>query len=310
MGEAPDRAVDPAADGGDAPPNPLDRFTSGGWIKGLLRLALGAGLVYAVIHFFARDALALLLAREVTLTLLIGAAVHLVQRSARIFKWARMIQPSDLRDSRPLHLLRIQLIGMLANLLLPVSEAIKVWAVSRNRADAVVGAESIVVDTALHTSMIGGAGIAGVVLAATVSHSAILLAAAIALTVVPLLVIALLRRRRQGRPMRVVDKGVLAWCALETLCQLAVYALAMHAIGVTLSWPQLLSLTPILFLADLVMVTPSGLGLREALFAVVLDALSGAPADASVAVALLVTTMLLLASCVGGGLALLWPQRV
>ncbi len=306
MGEAPERPVAPAP---RTPPNPLDRFTSGGWLAGVLRLGLGAAIVYAVVHFFARDALSLLLTREVTPILLAGAAVHLLQRAARIFKWVRMIAPSGLRDSRPWHLLRIQLIGMLANLLLPVSEAIKVWAVSRDRPDAVVAAESIVVDTALHTAMIGAAGIAGVSLAGTSSHPAVLWGAAVALTAIPPVVIVALRRRRRGRAMHVVDGRVLAWCAVETLCQLGVYGLAMHAIGVSLPPAALLSLAPILFLADLVMVTPSGLGLREALFAVVLDALSDAPADASVAVALLVTTMLLVASAAGGGLALLLPAR-
>jgi uncharacterized membrane protein YbhN (UPF0104 family) len=83
----------------------------------------------------------------------------------------------------------------------------------------------------------------------------------------------------------------------------------MRAVGVALPLAQLLALGPILFLADLVMLTPSGLGLREALFAIALGSLSSTPADASVAVALLITTMLLVATAAGGGIALLLPRK-
>lgn len=70
----------------------------------------------------------------------------------------------------------------------------------------------------------------------------------------------------------------------------------------------MLVLSPILFLSDLVMVTPSGLGLREAIFAIVLQTLSGAPPGAAVAVGLLITTMLLLTATIGGAVALAVPQ--
>ncbi len=101
---------------------------------------------------------------------------------------------------------------------------------------------------------------------------------------------------------------MLGWTIAETGCQLAVYALAVEAIGVELTVTQLMVLSPVLFLADLVMITPSGLGLREVLFAVVLQTLSGAPPDAAVAVGLLVTTMLLLTATIGGAVALAVPQ--
>jgi len=289
------------------PPNPLERFTSGGWVKGLLRLAVGLAILGAVVHFGARDAVDKLIEREVTSMLVLGAAIHVLQRVARIAKWALMIQNAGLIQRRAAFLVRVQFIGMMANLLLPVSEALKIWAVSRNRRDVVVATESLLLDVGMHNAMVGGLGVLGVV-AMTVAAGPVLWGAAGAMTLGPLLMIAALQYRgHKRRTIRLADARVLAWCVLETACQISIYAVALRAIGVDAGVVHLLALSPLLFLGDLVMLTPSGLGLREALFAVVLQTLSGAPADASVAVALCVTTMLLVASALGGAVALLLP---
>lgn len=304
MSDAPDEPADPQS---EAPRNPLERFTSGGWLKGLVRLAIGIGILAAVLHWGARAAVDKLVEREVTAALALGAAIHLVQRIARILKWARMIEPSGLVERRWTFLLRVQLIGMLANLLLPVSEALKIWALSRNRRDILVTTESLFLDVALHNAMVCGLGVLGVI-ALGASAGSVLRAAAWLLTLAPLLLIMALQwRNRKHRTMRLADARVLGWCGLETVCQVAIYAIAFRAIGIDVGVVHVLALSPLLFLGDLVMVTPSGLGLREALFAVVLQTLSGAPADTSVAVALCVTTMLLVASAVGGTLALAAP---
>jgi len=286
----------------------LERFTSGGWAKGLLRLGLGVAVVVAVVHFFARDALALLLDRDVTAVIALGAAAHLLQRTARVLKWARIIEPAGLIPRRWTYLLRVQLIGLVANLLLPVSDALKVWAVSRDRRDVVVGSESIVVDVAMHTSMLGALGLMGVL--ATDQDHWLPWVAAVALTLVPALILLLLERTRGGlRTVRIIDGRALAWCAVETTLQLATYVLAVGAIGIDVQPLQLLALAPLLFLSDMVMLTPQGLGLREALFAVVLHTLSTTPSEASVAVALVITTMLFVASTIGGALGLLLPTE-
>ena len=288
--------------------SPLERFTSGGWTQGVLRLALGLGVLAIVVHFAARDAVTLLLDRGVTAALLLGVPVHLLQRALRIEKWRRMIEHSGLVTRRFTFLMRVQLIGMMANLLLPVSEALKIWAVSRDRRDLVPAGASLVLDGMLHAAMVGGLGLIGAMAAA--SSSVTLWTAAAAMALAPLTLIAALQwRGRRRRTIHVLDARVLLWCALETVCQVSLYAIAFRAIGVGAGVSQLLALAPLLFLADLVMVTPSGLGLREALFAVVLQTLSGAPADASVAVALLVTAILLVASAIGGVLALLVPAE-
>ncbi len=164
-------------DSAAAPPNPLERFTSGGWTKGLLRLALGLGIVAAVIGLFGRDSLELLLDRKVAVMLGLGATVHFAQRVFRILKWARMIEPAGLVQRPWTFLLRIQLIGMIGNLLLPVSEPLKVWAVAGNRRQVLWASESVVVETALHASLIGAAGAIGLILASQPSPTFLWIAA-------------------------------------------------------------------------------------------------------------------------------------
>lgn len=288
--------------------NPLERFTSGGWGKGLLRLALGLGVLAVVLRFAARDAVTVILDRDVGWTLLLGVPVHLLQRAGRVEKWRRMIEHSGLVARRFTFLLRVQLIGMVANLLLPVSEALKIWAVSRSRKDLVRAGESLVIEGLLHSATVGALGLCGAIV--TASASVALWAAAAAMTLLPIALIAALQwRGRRRRTIHIIDARVLLCCALETACQVFLYAIACRAIGIEIGVSQVLALAPLLFLGDVVMVTPSGLGLREALFSVVLQTLSGAPADASVAVALLITAILLVASALGGALALVVPAE-
>ena len=288
--------------------NPLERFTSGGWAMGVLRLALGLAVLGVVVRFVARDAVTLILKRGVTSTLLLGVPVYLAQRAGRIEKWRRMIEHSGLVARRFTFLMRVQLIGMVANLIVPVSEALKIWAVSRDRRDVLPAGESVLLDGMLHSAMVGVLGLFGTVVLA--SSSVALRTAAVATTLIPLALIAALQwRGRSRRTIHVGDARVLGWCALETTCQVFIYAIAFRAIGVRIGVPEVLALSPLLFLADAVMLTPSGLGLREALFAVVLRTLSSAPADASVAAALLITCILLTATAAGGLLALLVPRH-
>jgi hypothetical protein len=295
-----------------APANPLLRFTGGGWRKGMLRLALGVGIVAMVLWFQGKGALERLLDPAVIPFLATGAIVHLTQRGARILKWWRMLDSTEVVQHRWTVLLRIQLIGMLANLVLPVSEALKVWAVARDRRQMMVASKSIVVETALHALMMG---VAGTVALAMVGGAAPWLAwlAALAMVALPALTIALLRWRRgdaAARPVR-LDGTVAAWCAVETTCQVMTYAIAFAALDVAVGAAQLVALSPILFLTDLAVLTPSGLGARELLFGVALTTLGHtANSDVAVAVGLLVSSMLLLATVVGAGLALVLPGDV
>ena len=288
--------------------HPLERFTSGGWVRGVIGLALGIGVLAVVVRFVARDAATLILDRGVTAPLLLGVSVHLLQRAGRVEKWRRMIEHSGLVARNFTFLLRVQLVGMVANLLLPVSEALKIWAVSRDRGDVVPAGASLLLEGMLHAAMVGVLGLIGALV--TASSSVALWTAAAAMTLAPLALIAALQRRGRGRRMiHILDARVLGCCALETACQVFIYAIALRAIGVEIGVLPVLALSPLLFLGDVVMVTPSGLGLREALFAIVLQTQSGAPADASVAVALLITAILLVTSAVGGLLALLLPAK-
>jgi uncharacterized membrane protein YbhN (UPF0104 family) len=115
--------------------------------------------------------------------------------------------------------------------------------------------------------------------------------------------------RESATGIRVAEPRVIGWCVVETACQIVLYGLALHALGVPITVTLILALSPVLFLADLIMITPSGLGMREALFAVVLPLLAGATAETGVAAGLLVSSMLLVATLAGGGLALLLPRE-
>ncbi|MFP6684882.1 MAG: lysylphosphatidylglycerol synthase transmembrane domain-containing protein [Polyangiaceae bacterium] len=291
------------------PPDPLQRFTSGGWKRGVIRLLVGVVLVVGVISYTGTEPLKRLLDPNVALFLLLGAVVHLGQRAARILKWSYMIEGTVLVQHGWRYLLRVQLIGMMGNLLLPVSEGLKVWAVSRTRVQAKIGVESIAAETALHALFVGAAGALGVAFVATAPTTLKWVSGVVVAAPLALLVVLNRWPRESATGIRVAEPRVIGWCVVETACQLFLYALALHALGVPISVTLILALSPVLFLADLIMITPSGLGMREALFAVVLPLLAGATAETGVAAGLLVSSMLLVATLAGGGLALLLPRE-
>lgn len=293
----------------DRPPNPLERFTSGGWIKGVARLALGVALVAAVLHFVGGDSWHHLDDPALLPLVAAGALIHLCQRLARIRKWQLMLAPTSVIKRRYAYLLRIQLIGMVANLVLPVSEAVKVWAVSKNRDDVKVSAKSIVLDMAIHTAQIGLVGVVAGAIAGWFEPA--MWAVSITMLVAPLVAIGVLRHYPRPPPESgtISDVAPVVWglAGVETCCQVGIYAIAFTAIGVHATLLQVLALAPVLYVVDLLNFTPSGLGLREALFAAVMSVLPGATPDIGVAAGLLISSMLLLATLVGGGLALLLP---
>ncbi len=291
------------------PPNPLERFTAGGWSRGLLRLALGLVLVALVLRFAGGDSWRHLEHPGLLPLIATGALIHVVQRMARIRKWQLMIAPTSLMQRSFSYLLRIQLIGMVANLALPVSEAVKVWAVSRNAADARLSAKSIVLDLCLHTSLIGLVGVTAAALAG--SRVRIIWAVSLTMLAAPLTVLAVARRWPLARPESggIADVAPTLWgfAMVETICQVSIYAIAFGALGVPVEPLELLALAPVLYIVDLLNFTPSGLGLREALFAGVLQGIVQGSSDIGVAAGLLISSMLLLATLGGGGLALLIP---
>ena len=172
--------------------NPLDRLTSGGWAKGLLRLSVGVVLVVVVLRFAGGDSWRHLRNPALIPLIVGGALIHLAQRCARVRKWQLMLVPSGVIQRPFSYLLRIQLIGMVANLALPVSEAVKVWAVSKDRIDARIGATSIVIDMAMHTALVGMIGI--VSLLASGWWEPALWAVAAVMTLAPLAVIGVALR--------------------------------------------------------------------------------------------------------------------
>lgn len=293
----------------ERPPHPLERLSGGGLKGGLLRLFLGVAIVAVVIAIGGAESWRRLAQPRMIPLVALGAALHLGQRAARIAKWQVMLGEAALRRNDYAYLLRAQLVGLFANLVAPVSEAVKIWAVAASRRDVIVATASIATDTALHAGAIALAGLLGILLLGGGSGwiwagSGGLLAAAV------VVVGAVKLSRRDGiAQIRHAHPGVMGWLAVETAGQIAVYALALAAIGVTVSPGELLALAPLLYLADLVVVTPSGLGVREALFAATLALLGDAPSDASVAAGLFVSSAVLVATVAGGLGALAWTGR-
>jgi uncharacterized membrane protein YbhN (UPF0104 family) len=288
--------------------NPLDRFTSGGWLMSALRIAAGAALVAAVLWIAGPSSLRHLEDPSLLPLIGAGAAIHLMQRSFRVRKWQLMIAPSSLHQRSFRYLMRIQFIGMLANLALPVSDALKVWAVSRAKRDVAFGAKTILVEMSLHSCAIGVAG--AIAAAAARWWDGALWGAVGVMIVGPLAVVVVARRvRRPAGEYRDTAPQVLLFNVLETTCQLAIYAIAFSALGSDVDTVRVLALAPVLYLVDLANFTPSGLGLREALFAAVLSVLPNGDAQTGVAIGLLISSMLLLATLIGGAVALAIPQR-
>ena len=172
---------------------------------------------------------------------------------------------------------------------------------------ALLATRSLLADLMLHTSALGFLSLG----AATVAHvrtplPALAWAVGTVMALVPLPLVWLLVRNSE---LRVANLPVLGWTILETLCQLATYVLAVTAVGAELPATRTVAMAPLVYISDLVMITPAGLGLREALFAAVFDGLSGAPADLGVAAGLVISAMLFVAAAVGGGIAALLPTK-
>lgn len=293
----------------DRPPHPLERLSAGGWKGGLLRLALAVGVVALVIHFGGTEAWARLAEPRMIPVIAGGAALHLVQRAVRVAKWQAMLSGAGLYRNDYGYLLRAQLVGMLANLVAPVSEGVKVWAVSRTRAQAITATASLATDTALHAGAIASAGLLGIVVVGSRDPWVWGGAGGMLLTAVAVIAGVKLWGRAGVRDIRHVGLALAGWLSLETLLQLAVFALALTAIGLSPTWARLLALAPLLYLADLVVVTPSGLGVREALFGATLALLDDAPSDAGIAAGLLVSAMIFVAVITGGVGATVWSGR-
>lgn len=288
--------------------HPLDRLTSGGWWRGLLRLAVGLAVVGAVLWIAGEEAYAPLLDVRMIPFIVGGAAVHLIQRATRIRKWFFMIADADLLGRSFWSLMRVQLIGMMVNLVLPLSEGMKAWSVSRDRRQLALAVKSLVADMALHTAFVGVSGVLGVLLVVDPSWVSWAVSLLFALGA-PVVMLAIhYFSREQGARVRFVDARVLGWCGLEWAAQLGVYAIAVHAVGLTPSLPALFALASLLYVTDLVMVTPQGMGAREAVFAAAVALLPGATATTGVTMGLIISAMLLTASLVGGTLGLLLPD--
>jgi hypothetical protein len=289
--------------------HPLAALTGGGWVRSAARLAVGVAIVAVAVKLTGPDAYRPLLEPRVLPFVAAGAALHLLQRAARIRKWQRLMEGAALLPRSYLDLLRVQLIGLVANLLLPTSEALKVWAVSKDRRDIVPASESLVADLALHTALIGGLGLLGALAVAALPLAAWVASSALAGGGAAVALVTTLRARARGRPLRSGSGAVHGYNALETSAQLAIYALAAAAVGVPAGTLELLALAPVLYLADLLMLTPSGLGLREALFGAAVVVLPQADSSIGVAMGLSISAMIFTASVLGGGVALLIPKQ-
>ena len=112
------------AEAADAPPHPLQRLTSGGWRMGLLRMGVGLVVVGAAVWLSGEEAWGPLLEARMLPFLAGGAALHLTQRAARMRKWFWMIADTDLIPRPFMWLLRIQLIGLVVNLVILICGAV------------------------------------------------------------------------------------------------------------------------------------------------------------------------------------------
>jgi uncharacterized protein (DUF3820 family) len=289
--------------------HPLDRLTSGGWWSGLARLAVGLGIVGVVLWLSGEKAWRPLLELRMLPFFVGGAALHLAQRTARMLKWHSMMQGMSLLQRQFWSLLRIQLIGLMINLVLPVSEGIKAWSVSRNARDVLLASKSLVADMALHTAMIGSAGMLGLMLVDHPPWLAWVASAIFGLGAIGVLLAMHLATKEAGARVRVLVPSVLGWCVLETALQLAVYGLGARALGLALPLPLLLAVAPMLYVTDLIMITPQGVGAREAVFAATLAMIPGATGELGVTFGLTISGMLLVASILGGAVGLLVPER-
>ncbi|MEO1266766.1 MAG: lysylphosphatidylglycerol synthase domain-containing protein, partial [Myxococcota bacterium] len=287
--------------------HPLDRLTQGGWGRGVLRLGVGGGLLALVLALTGPEALGELWKVQHLPLLLVGALLSATQRVVRVGKWAGLVEQTELLR-RPLsYLVRIQFVGLLVNVLVPLSEVLKMWAVCRNRSDTPLVLETLTVDIALLSATVGVMGLGvGAALAWLGAASwwvwlpgGVLATAAVA-------VLATVRWRSGAVQ---VTQTAVAMSVVEALCLLGVYGAAMASLGLPMEGLVLVAVYPLLYLSHLVALTPSGLGLREGVFALVFAGMSETPMQTAAAVGLMVSAMHLVMTLVGGALALALPGR-
>ncbi|MEM1030855.1 MAG: lysylphosphatidylglycerol synthase transmembrane domain-containing protein [Myxococcota bacterium] len=273
--------------------------------SGLVRLGLAVVVLAVVLRFGGSEVWTKVAHPEVVPWLLLGAGVHLGQRAARMAKWSDMLRDIPVRRRDFQFLFRTQLVGMLANLVAPVSEALKIGALARDRSEAVVVSTTIVADVALHAAGMGVVGVLGA-LVLGIRHPLVGGGALAVSALATLILLGLQRwpRRARGR-IRYARGRTLAWTTAEVALQVAVYLIAFRALRVDVGPGRVVAIAPLLFLGDAITVTPSGLGLREGLFAAIFEVLGGAPADTAIAVGLTISAMMFAAALAGGVPALL-----
>ena len=282
--------------------HPLENITDGGWAKGLLRIVAAALILILVLHFTGEETWAILMKLDHLPWFVGGAFLLALQRVLRVRKWALIVERADLPGRPWTWLVRVQFIGLLINLLVPASEALKVWAVSDDKTHMPRAARTILLDTGMLSVSVGATGLlAGLALPSGALGSMTWII--VALTALALGIVALL--------MRGIKPPAMAWIIslAEALCVLAVFGIALAAIDAPASPLFLAAAFPLLYLSHLFMLTPSGLGLREALFAAVFGALSATPTEAAVAMGLFISAMQLSIAIGGGGIAMLWPGK-
>jgi uncharacterized membrane protein YbhN (UPF0104 family) len=299
------------ADAADAPVrHPLDRLTAGGWAAGLARLLAGVALLAILVVVAGTEVLAPLLRFENAGPLLVAAVLVFAERVVRVVKWHAILQGLPLMPRSWTFLLRIQLVGLLANLAIPSSEPLKVWAVSRTRRDVVLASETLVLDIAALSAAVGlGALAVAAVLVTFAGTPAWLPFPGAVLLVLSAAVVAVIRWRRRRDPLAVPRMPARAWAlaVAEAGCVYGIHYLAMSAAGVPMGWARAAAILPLLYLGQLVMLTPSGLGVREGLFALIFSSVSASPGKTGIAVGVCVSAVYLVVAIVGGGAALVWP---
>lgn len=288
--------------------HPLDRLAGRGWAGGLARLAVAAVVLAVVLTVTGSEALDQLLDARHAPAFAAGAVLVGVQRVVRIVKWSRLVKRAGLLPRALGDLLRVQFVGLLANLAIPVSELLKIWAVSRDRSDAPHAVETIAVEVAWLSAIVGLLGLgAGATLALSgATEAGWLWAPGAGLLATSLGTLGGLWFQPKSRKVPTLASTVLL-SAVEAVCILGVYAIAMQSLGLGLEPLTLVAVYPLLYLGHLVVLTPSGLGVREALFALVFAQVSDTPAKAATAVGLMVSASQLALTLAAGGVALLVP---
>ncbi|MDI7266731.1 MAG: lysylphosphatidylglycerol synthase transmembrane domain-containing protein, partial [Myxococcota bacterium] len=295
---------------GHGPRHPLERLTGRNWAIGLARLAVAVAIAGAAVAYAGRETWDVLLRIEHLPWLAAGTALTLAQRVLRIRKWAWIVEGFPLPHRPWAWLLRIQFVGLFANLVVPVSEALKVWAISDRRRDVTPAVETLVMDTAQEALAVGAVALAAALVAmgpggwwTCLPGGCVLLLAALVAAAV-----RMRPRRVPGYAVRLWPR-MLAVSFLEAACLLGAYAAALAAVGVDMPAAFLVAVFPLLYMSHVVSLTPAGLGVREALFALVFGGLSRTPTEIAVATALMISAMQIVVAVGAGGIALAWPGR-